>query len=122
MTAFQNPNQEPGTERRLLLAFVLTFLVIAITQPLIMKYAKRNQPPATPGQQAAPPAPAQAPVNPPPTAAIAPATKGQPLESTRAEIQRAWTKDVSSFGAVGPRGLADTCSALDPALWFFGLL
>jgi len=77
VTAFHNPNQEPGTERRLLLAFVLTFLVIAITQPLIMKYAKRSQPPAVSGQPAAPSAPTQAPASPPPPAAATAPTKGQ---------------------------------------------
>jgi len=43
---FQAPNQEPGSERRLLLTFALTFVVIFITQQVISKYYK-------------PPAPAQ---------------------------------------------------------------
>ncbi len=43
-------------ERRLLLAFALTFLVIVLSQPLINKYARRAEPeqPATPVQPAAP--------------------------------------------------------------------
>ncbi len=43
MTEFQNPQQEPGTERRLLIVFALTFLVIMLFQPLLKKYGP--QPP-----------------------------------------------------------------------------
>jgi YidC/Oxa1 family membrane protein insertase len=43
---FQNPQQEPGTERRLLLVFALTFLIILISQPLLKKYGPK--PPETP--------------------------------------------------------------------------
>jgi YidC/Oxa1 family membrane protein insertase len=35
---FQNPQQEPGTEKRLVLVFILTFLVILAFQPLLKKY------------------------------------------------------------------------------------
>jgi YidC/Oxa1 family membrane protein insertase len=42
---FQNPQQEPGMERRLLLVFGLTFLVILLFQPILKKYLP--QPPAT---------------------------------------------------------------------------
>jgi YidC/Oxa1 family membrane protein insertase len=35
---FQNPQQEPGAERRLLLVFLLTFVVLIIFQPLLKKY------------------------------------------------------------------------------------
>ena len=45
MAEFQNPQQEPGMERRLLLVFALTFLVIVLFQPLLKKYYP--QPPAT---------------------------------------------------------------------------
>jgi YidC/Oxa1 family membrane protein insertase len=41
---FQNPQQDPGSEKRLLLAFALTFLVLLVSQPLIMKYAKQPEP------------------------------------------------------------------------------
>ena len=43
MAEFQNPQQEPGNERRLLIVFALTFLVIMLFQPLLKKYAP--QPP-----------------------------------------------------------------------------
>jgi YidC/Oxa1 family membrane protein insertase len=42
---FQNPQQEPGMERRLLLVFALTFLVILLFQPILKKYLP--QPPVT---------------------------------------------------------------------------
>jgi YidC/Oxa1 family membrane protein insertase len=41
---FQNPQQEPGAERRLLIVFALTFLVLIFFQPLLKKYGP--QPPA----------------------------------------------------------------------------
>jgi YidC/Oxa1 family membrane protein insertase len=43
LAEFQNPQQEPGMERRLLLVFALTFLVIVLFQPILKKYF----PPAT---------------------------------------------------------------------------
>jgi YidC/Oxa1 family membrane protein insertase len=44
LAEFQNPQQqEPGNERRLLLVFALTFLVIMLFQPLLKKYGP--QPP-----------------------------------------------------------------------------
>jgi len=42
---FQTPNQDPGSERRLLLTFALTFVVIFITQQFISKYYKPAAPP-----------------------------------------------------------------------------
>ncbi|HEY6767967.1 MAG TPA: membrane protein insertase YidC [Candidatus Sulfotelmatobacter sp.] len=48
MADFQNPQQEPGSERRLLLVFVLTFVVILLFQPLLKKYGPQT--PATPPQ------------------------------------------------------------------------
>ncbi|MGA9898787.1 MAG: hypothetical protein WBQ09_11855, partial [Terriglobales bacterium] len=48
MAEFQNPQQEPGMERRLLLVFALTFLVIVLFQPLLKKYYP--QPTAPPSQ------------------------------------------------------------------------
>jgi YidC/Oxa1 family membrane protein insertase len=63
---FQNPQQEPGAEKRLLLVFLLTFVVLIIFQPLLKKYMP--QPPAAPPQkQSAPERPVAAP------SAVAPA-------------------------------------------------
>jgi len=41
---YQNPQQEPGSERRLLIVFVLTFVVLILSQTLLKKYMP--QPPA----------------------------------------------------------------------------
>jgi YidC/Oxa1 family membrane protein insertase len=51
LAEFQNPQQEPGTERRLLLVFALTFLVIMLFQPLLKKFAP--QPPPAKSESAA---------------------------------------------------------------------
>jgi YidC/Oxa1 family membrane protein insertase len=40
---YQNPQQEPGSERRLLLVFLLTFIVLIFLEPLLKKYGP--QPP-----------------------------------------------------------------------------
>jgi hypothetical protein len=47
-------------------------------------------------------------------------TQGLDLGAARPLIQAAWLADVAAGGAAGPTGLANTCAALDPALWFFG--
>jgi YidC/Oxa1 family membrane protein insertase len=49
LAEFKNPQQEPGAEKRLLLVFVLTFVVLIIFQPLLKKYLP--QAPAAPQQQ-----------------------------------------------------------------------
>jgi YidC/Oxa1 family membrane protein insertase len=56
LAEFKNPQQEPGADRRLMLVFVLTFVVLIIFQPLLKKFFP--QPPA-PVQQQAQPVPAQ---------------------------------------------------------------
>ena len=52
MPDFQNPHQEPGNERRLLLVFVLTFIVILAFQPLLKKFGPQTPPPQTQNQPA----------------------------------------------------------------------
>jgi YidC/Oxa1 family membrane protein insertase len=44
LAEYHNPQQEPGMERKMLLIFALTFLVIMLFQPLLKKYGP--QPPA----------------------------------------------------------------------------
>ena len=46
MADFKNPQQEPGTEKRLLLVFMLTFLVTLVFQPLLKKYIPQPTVPA----------------------------------------------------------------------------
>jgi YidC/Oxa1 family membrane protein insertase len=58
LAEFKNPQQEPGAERRLLLVFVLTFVVLIIFQPLLKKFfpqpsAPQQQTQAVPVQPAA---------------------------------------------------------------------
>lgn len=49
MTEFHNPNQEPGGERRLLIVFAVTFLILMAFQPLMNKYVRKAAPhPAEP--------------------------------------------------------------------------
>src|ERR1700722_11085976 len=43
----QNPQHEPGSEKRLMLVFLLTFIVMLAFQPLLKKYFPQ---PATPQQ------------------------------------------------------------------------
>jgi YidC/Oxa1 family membrane protein insertase len=52
---YQNPQQEPGAERRLMLVFLLTFVVLIIFQPLLKK--PLPQAPVAPPKQSASPQP-----------------------------------------------------------------
>jgi YidC/Oxa1 family membrane protein insertase len=64
LAEFKNPQQDPGMERRLLLVFALTFLVIVLFQPVLKKYLPQTATPQpeTKTQLAAPqPAPAAQP-------------------------------------------------------------
>jgi YidC/Oxa1 family membrane protein insertase len=58
LTDFQNPQHEPGSEKRMLLAFVLTMLILLAMQPFISRYTKQQTPPAPtqPAAQSAQPA------------------------------------------------------------------
>ena len=47
-------------------------------------------------------------------------TMGLELKETKPVIQAAWHNAVQSADIGGPSGIAGTCAALDPALWFFG--
>ena len=48
------------------------------------------------------------------------ATRGLPLRKAKPVIHTAWMEAVSEADIGGPPGIAGTCAALDPALWFFG--
>jgi YidC/Oxa1 family membrane protein insertase len=65
---YQNPQQEPGSEKRLLLIFLVTFIAMFAAQPLLKKYFP--QPVAPPPQSQSAPAPA---TSTSPTATPAPA-------------------------------------------------
>jgi len=82
---FPNPQQDPGTERRLLLVFVLTFLVILLFQPLLKKYLPHQEAPAKPKQVQSQAAQAPAASTPAPSAAAA----AQPKSVAPAAAERA---------------------------------
>jgi YidC/Oxa1 family membrane protein insertase len=46
LAEYKNPQQEPGADRRLMLIFLLTFIVLIVFQPLLKKYMP--QPPPVP--------------------------------------------------------------------------
>jgi YidC/Oxa1 family membrane protein insertase len=54
---YQNPQNEPGSERRLLIIFAVTFVLMLGVQPLLKKYFPQATPPAT-SQPAQPVTPA----------------------------------------------------------------
>jgi YidC/Oxa1 family membrane protein insertase len=78
---FNNPQQEPGMERRLLLVFALTFLVIVLFQPLLKKYLPQTAVPAPEAPVAAQPS------APPATSAVPPASAPVTGASKRAEVE-----------------------------------
>ena len=71
MADFQNPQQDPGLERRLLLVFALTFLVILALQPLLMKKVLPQKPAEKKPAQTQTAPPAAKPPAPAPEAAAA---------------------------------------------------
>ena len=89
MPDFQNPHQEPGTERRLLLVFVLTFIVILAFQPLFKKYLPQPSAPQQ-SQQAAqtqPAIPASASAATPPVVAAPGGATKQAASETETVIE-----------------------------------
>jgi YidC/Oxa1 family membrane protein insertase len=79
---FQNPQQEPGAERRLLLVFLLTFVVLIIFQPLLKKYMPQTAAPQ-PQNQPLPAQPAYAsPAAAPSVPAAPPSTSVQSKRAT----------------------------------------
>ena len=49
-------------------------------------------------------------------------TRGRSLRASKPLIQSAWRQAVEKACISGPPGIEGTCAALDPALWFFGML
>jgi YidC/Oxa1 family membrane protein insertase len=77
LSQYYNPQQEPGSERRLLIVFALTFVVLLVFQPLLSRYLRQNQPAESEQKQkteATAPVPAPHPTVPPSNSA-APAAK-----------------------------------------------
>jgi YidC/Oxa1 family membrane protein insertase len=86
LAEFNNPQQEPGMERRLLIVFALTFLVIMLFQPLLKKYGPQAPAPkpdsvqSTPQNQA--PATTQPPAPVPTPAAAVAKNSSTPVQAT----------------------------------------
>jgi YidC/Oxa1 family membrane protein insertase len=92
LAEFKNPQQEPGADRRLLLVFVLTFVVLIIFQPLLKKFFP--QPPA-PAQQQTQPVPAQPAVAvSAPTPSAAPAITNRVTKQASAETETVIENDL----------------------------
>jgi YidC/Oxa1 family membrane protein insertase len=51
LAEYQNPQQEPGGEKRLLLVFLATFVLMLLAQPLLKKYFPQPTTPQQPQQQ-----------------------------------------------------------------------
>lgn len=84
MPEYQNPHQEPGSERRLLLVFLLTFLVLIFFQPLF----KKLEPPPPPSEKHATAEQTAAPAAGAPTPAVAaPAPKPVPAVTKQASSE-----------------------------------
>jgi hypothetical protein len=60
LAEYQNPQNEPGGDRKLLMVFLVTFILMLVAQPLLKKYfpqppapQSQSQPAATPTQATA---------------------------------------------------------------------
>jgi YidC/Oxa1 family membrane protein insertase len=92
LAEYQNPQQEPGTERRLLVVIVITFVVLLVSQPLLKKYMPA--PPAQPQNQPAQPQPAAAPPSAAPAAMAAPLTPSAVTKHASAETETVIENDL----------------------------
>jgi YidC/Oxa1 family membrane protein insertase len=89
LAEYKNPQQEPGAERRLLLVFVLTFVVLIIFQPLLKKFFP--QPPTPQPQQQSQAVPTQ-----PATLASVPAPSAPSAVTTNTVTTNTVTKQAST--------------------------
>jgi YidC/Oxa1 family membrane protein insertase len=72
LAEYQNPQQEPGSEKRLLLVFLVTFIAMLAAQPLLKKYFPQPVAPQQQSQAQTPAAPAGAAIAPGVTPAVTP--------------------------------------------------
>jgi len=82
LSDFQNPQHEPGSEKRMLLAFALTMLILLAMQPFISRYTKQQAPASTATQPVAT-SPLQGQAQPAPPAA--PAGAGAKVAAAESE-------------------------------------
>jgi len=80
LAEYQNPQHEPGSEKRLLLIFLISFVFMLLAQPLLKKYFPTPPPPQKAAQtEQTPPAPQ----------AMKPASSASAAPSARAVIKQA---------------------------------
>jgi YidC/Oxa1 family membrane protein insertase len=97
LAEFQNPQQEPGMERRLLLVFALTFLVIVLFQPILKKYFPQSPaptPPATQPQGQAQAVQQAAPANQTPAKAVVPSLNPGATKQASSESETVVENDL----------------------------
>jgi len=86
LAEYHNPQQEPGSDRRLLLIFLVTFVLMLAFEPLLKKYFPQPQPPHEQNQptktESAPATPAAAPASVPAVNGPTGVTKQAASEST----------------------------------------
>ncbi|HWJ47433.1 MAG TPA: membrane protein insertase YidC [Candidatus Udaeobacter sp.] len=89
MAEYHNPQNEPGSEKRLLLIFLISFVFILLAQPLLKKYFPTPPPPQKIAQsEQTPPAPPPTKPTPSaPAAASAPAVTKQAAGETETVIE-----------------------------------
>ncbi len=99
MTDFQNPQHEPGSEKRMLLAFALTMLVLLAMQPFISRYTKQQTtaPASAPPAASAAAQPQASPV--PPSAAVSKPAKAADAESETVVENDLYTITFTNRGA-----------------------
>lgn len=89
MAEYQNPQHEPGSERRLLLIFLATFVLMLLFQPLLKKYLPTPPPP-----QKQPSQPLATPPPPPPPASASSQSKPSTAKSVAAKEASSETETV----------------------------
>lgn len=86
MAEYQNPQHEPGSEKRLLLIFLVTFVIILAFQPLLKRFLPTPPPPQHEPSQSEAARPA---TTPPPSATTAPTSKAPASKTPAAGSKQA---------------------------------
>ncbi|HYM79190.1 MAG TPA: membrane protein insertase YidC [Candidatus Dormibacteraeota bacterium] len=84
MAEYRNPQQEPGSERRLLVIFLISFVFMLLAQPLLKKYFPTPPPPQQSSQPAQTQTQAQTPPPPPASKSARPAVPSAPVVTRQA--------------------------------------
>lgn len=93
MTEFRNPQDDPGSQKRLMLAFLLVFVLIAVMQLFLPK--PQPQPSKTSEQQQQPAQAQQTPSAPPAALTPVPARKLRPAKAAKLPVKEAGAETES---------------------------